>query len=306
MRKKLLNSDELIVHMKEKGITFDIINENKAKKILEERNYYFKLASYRKNYNKISLGKRVGQYINLDFAYLKDLSTIDCHLRYLVLQMCLDIEHALKIMLLRDIENNLDEDGYKIVDSWDDNNLYRDKIYKHLNTSYCRDLINKYHPDYPVWVLVELISFEELCKFIEYYNKQYPKRLSFDVKLLFLVRDLRNACAHSNCLIHDLRADYHSKPNPTILKEIQKIRNISKRVRIAKLKNKPIHDFICLLFVYPLIVKSERLKRQRKIELIKLIRNRMKKNKIYYDKNEAIKTTYIFIRKVLAKFIRKY
>lgn len=306
MEKKLLTSDELILHMKEKGITFNIINESNAKIILEQHNYYFKLASYRKNYNKIPTGERIGQYVDLDFAYLKDLSIIDCDLRYLVLQMCLDIEHSLKIMLLRDIENNIKEDGYNIVKLWDPDKIHINKIYKHLKTSYCRDLIKKYHPNYPVWVLVELISFGELCKFVEFYNKIYPKRLPFDVRLLFLVRDLRNACAHSNCLIHDLRADYHSKPNPTILKEIQRISNISKRVRTSKLKNKPIHDFTCLLFVYPLIVKSKRLKRLRKKDLLKLIRTSMKKNANYYDKNEAIKTTHIFIEKVLAKFIKAY
>lgn len=306
MHKKLLTSNELIAHMKQKGITFNIVNEDEAKNFLEEHNYYFKLASYRKNYNKIPKGERIGQYIDLDFAYLKDLSTIDCHLRYLVLQMCLDIEHALKIMLLHDIEKNQKEDGYQIVNLWDNTNRHRNEIFKHLKTSYCKDLINKYHPDYPVWVLVELISFGELCKFIEFYDKTYPKRLSFDVKLLFLVRDLRNACAHNNCLIHNLKADYHSKPNPTLLKQVQAIKNISKRVRNAKLKNKPIHDFTCLLFVYPLIVKSTRLRKMRKKELIKLIKKRMIKHADYYNKNDAIKTTYIFIKKILLEFIRFY
>ncbi|WP_304153654.1 hypothetical protein [Megamonas hypermegale] len=56
MSKKLLTSDELIEHMKQKGITFNIVDEKKAKNFLEEHNYYFKLASYRKNYNKIPLG----------------------------------------------------------------------------------------------------------------------------------------------------------------------------------------------------------------------------------------------------------
>ena len=72
-------------------------------------NYYMKLASYRANYDK---RKSNDEYINLDFAYLKELSTIDMYLRYIILQMCLDIEHALKTRLLKDIEDNLEEDGY--------------------------------------------------------------------------------------------------------------------------------------------------------------------------------------------------
>ena len=85
-------------------------------KFLNESNYYMKLASYRTNYPKYGdTSKKNGQYINLEFAYLKELSTIDMHLRYIIMEMCLDIEHYLKVKFLRAIENNPDEDGYDII-----------------------------------------------------------------------------------------------------------------------------------------------------------------------------------------------
>ena len=80
--KLLKTSDELISHMKIKGIKFDIVKEEEAKIFLQNNNYYMKLASYRANYDK---RKSNGEYINLDFAYLRELSTIDMHLRYLIL-----------------------------------------------------------------------------------------------------------------------------------------------------------------------------------------------------------------------------
>ena len=52
--KPILNIDEMIEHMKEKGIKFNIISENEAKKFLSESNYYMKLASYLTNYPKLS------------------------------------------------------------------------------------------------------------------------------------------------------------------------------------------------------------------------------------------------------------
>ena len=59
--KHILNIDEMIEHMKEKGIKFNIISENEAKKFLSESNYYMKLASYRKNYPKYQTGKKEGK-----------------------------------------------------------------------------------------------------------------------------------------------------------------------------------------------------------------------------------------------------
>lgn len=299
MCKKLLNSDSLIQHMKGKGITFICTNEIDAKNFLEENNYYFKLSAYRKNYDKRLLGNNVGTYINLDFGYLQDLSKIDCQLRYLILEMCLDIEHSLKTILLKDITENPNEDGYKIVNLWDPHKEHFNKINRFLNTSYCKELINKYSKNMPVWVLLELLSFGELCKFIEFYNNTYPKRLQFDVKLLFPLRDIRNACAHSNCLIHDVRNENNSTPNHSLLKHVQSIPTISKRTRNKKLKNKPLHDFAALLYLYPIIVKSKSMLKKRRICLYNLLVKRINKTKRFYFTNIALQEAHKFILKIL-------
>lgn len=59
--KTLFTIDELITHMKSKGIKFNIISEEQAKSFLCDNNYYMKLASYRKNYPKYQTGKKEGK-----------------------------------------------------------------------------------------------------------------------------------------------------------------------------------------------------------------------------------------------------
>ena len=114
--KNLLSIDELIDHMKARGIKFEIISESEARDFLTKNNYYFKLASYRTLYAKCPEGSsREGQYQNLDFAYLKELSTIDMHLRYIIVEMCLDIEHAIKVQLINAVTQNSDDDGYQLI-----------------------------------------------------------------------------------------------------------------------------------------------------------------------------------------------
>ena len=48
--KKKLTIDEQIEDLKKKGVTFEIMCEEDAKKFLRYNNYYFKLKSYAKNY----------------------------------------------------------------------------------------------------------------------------------------------------------------------------------------------------------------------------------------------------------------
>lgn len=296
--KILKTSAELISHMKTKGIKFDIVSEENAEKFLQNNNYYMKLASYRENYDKIVTGTRCGEYINLDFAYLQELSTIDMHLRYLILQMCLDIEHALKIVLLRDIENNIEEDGYDIIRRFI--TIYERScrnIQNHKSSEYCRSLIEKYYPYFPAWVFVELISFGDLVKLYEYYNECYPGRLK-DGELLYSIRDLRNACAHSNCLINKLQKGIN-KPSVKIIKFVAPIDGIGASMRKSKLSNKFLYDFTTLLFVYNEFINSDVVKEKRFAQLQEFMNGRVIKNKHFFEKNECIKTAYDYTKKIV-------
>lgn len=293
--KLLKTSDELISHMKIKGIKFNIVKEEDAKIFLQNNNYYMKLASYRENYDK---RKSNGEYINLDFAYLQELSTIDMHLRYLILQMCLDIEHALKTRLLKDIEDNPEEDGYDIIRRFITKyDRSCQNIQKHKSSEYCRELIEKYYPYFPAWVFVELISFGDMVKLYEYYSERYSGRLK-NGELLYSIRDLRNATAHSNCLINKLQKGTN-KPSVKIIKFVSNIDGIGASMRTNKLSNKFLYDFISLLYVYNEFINVTIVKEKRFKQIQEFINGRVIKNREYFEKNECIKTAYTFVKKVI-------
>ena len=104
--KPMLTSEQLICHMKDKGIKFNIISESDAVNHLNSHNNYFKLSSYRKDYDKFTDGSRAGQYIGLEFAYLVELARLDTEIRRIFLQMALDIEHFLQVSLIRNSQKH--------------------------------------------------------------------------------------------------------------------------------------------------------------------------------------------------------
>lgn len=300
-RKKKLTVDELIQHMKKKGITFDIVNENEAKHFLQEHNYYFKLAAYRANYAKYPHGNLKGKYINLDFAYLQELSTIDMYLRYVILKMCLDIEHQLKVMLLKDVETNSAEDGYSLVEDFDCDKLIRSKFLRQASSSYAQDLIQKHQIllDFPIWAFCELISFGDFIKLYKFYIRRHPKRKTLPkFNLLYPIRNLRNAAAHSNCLIYKL-STHMGNTASDIGKIISNIPTLTVSSREKYLKILPIHDFAVLLYWYSSYVTSEGLLHSRKKELYSLFFHRMRTHKEYFSENKYIQNSYIFCRLIV-------
>lgn len=311
-KKTLLTADELISHLKKKGITFKYISEESARSFLEEHNYFFKLYAYRANYEKITKGAKKGQYIHLDFSFLQELSTLDCHLRYLIVEMCLTLEHALKVMLIKDIEANPDEDGYSVVSKWNkrvQNGKTRiQNIESQAKSGYCRDLIRKNHGhDYPIWVICEIISFGDLCKLIQTYDKMYPNRLHFNPTLVFQVKNLRNAAAHSNCLINNLRQNMitsKSSQGSVISKEVSRIHQISKRTRIDCLSNQQVYDFTALLYLFFRVVQSTAIKQITYKNLLNLFIHRMRKRKRYFRDNALIYGRYRFIIYVIRNICR--
>ena len=79
---------------------------------LEESTYFFKIKAFAKNFPK---ERATGKYARVDFAYLRELAVLDAHLRKLIVSIALDVEHFLKVGLIKDVSENSKEDGYEVV-----------------------------------------------------------------------------------------------------------------------------------------------------------------------------------------------
>ena len=311
---------ELVKMLRDKkGISFDLMNETEAETNLAERNNYLRTASYRKNYEKHETGARAGKYIQLDFAYLAELSKIDMYLRSYLLQMCIDVEHALKVKVISDIESNTIEDGYSIVDNFlsinpdvlssiaqkADSIFTGDLIEKYFSLCYVFDPLGNIHTeiidtDCPVWVLVELLAFKEFLRFLRYYCEQHPGRLSINFNHLNTIRSLRNACAHNNCLLLSLKPGT-TQPTHIVTQYVSKISSIGKEERKNKLSCRPIFEIVCLLIEYNSIVSSQ-LRKSRMQALKEFANGRMILHSDYFASNQIISTSLQFLQKIIDNF----
>lgn len=146
--------------------------------------------------------------------------------KHKILKMCLNIEHALKIIIVNKcLEVN--EDGYSIIEEYflkyED---AKEEILKHASNSYCEELIVEHKNRIPVWVFLEVISFGELCGFCKFMSdKNYFQKWEIDV--IFTVRGLRNAAAHNHCLFSRLvRTDV--KPINKVRQYVEQVEEITK------------------------------------------------------------------------------
>ena len=162
--KKKLTIDEQIEDLKKKGVTFEIMSEEEAKKFLRYNNYYFKLKSYAKNY---PINPKNGKYVNLEFAYLQELSTLDMHFRRFCLRLTLDLEHILKTKLIRDFNLNDSCDGYQIIlDYLTTNESLSNELSSFKSFGYtAKDVIlAKYSGNLAIWNFIEIIEFGKTYK----------------------------------------------------------------------------------------------------------------------------------------------
>ncbi len=306
MRKKL-TVDEQIDHMKQKGIKFNIASEEYAKSYLSDNTYYFKLKSYVKvfKYNEVT-----DKYINVDFAYLEELAKLDMYIRKYILSLTLDIEHLLKVQLVRDLTLNKNEDGYKIINTF----LKKfpgiiDIINQKKNNSASADLIYYYQDNWSLWTIIEVLSLGDFIKLYKFYYEKYPTKNSKKIiDLLWSVKFLRNACAHNNCLLNSLRVPYehtHLLKDGTILstktltKIVSNINTIGKQARTTKLKNPIIHDLSACLFLLDMLDVSDALKTSNYSALYFFLTQRCIKKQHYFMHNNVLTSNYIFIKKIL-------
>lgn len=328
--KKKLTALELVTKMRvEKGIRFDLMTENEAIGFLKEKNNYLRTASYRKNYKKNLKGKNEGKYIDLDFKYLVELSSLDRDLRALALDMCIDIEHAIKIRLLQHIDKNPFEDGYAIVQDFlqaqENQHVLGEIAGRTKSSNYTNDLIYKYFRieedafgyrtvcgiDCPIWVLVELLTFTELLHLYGHYydSDTYKQSLAYgskplkklDERLILPVRSLRNACAHNNCLLCTLAPAKGTSP-PLPLTQFVSLLSISQGIRQKKLRNRALMEITALVYVYRILATS-REKQDMAKRLNAFIDRHIHQTEPYFQSNDLVLSSLQYLEKILPSLL---
>lgn len=315
----MLSVDNLITHLQDKGVQFSIMSAEDANTYLSKNNNFFKLTSYRKNYSKYTDGKNIGKYEHLDFAYLIELARLDVEIRHILLKMCLDIEHFLKVYLIKFVEDRVtagtDEDGYKIVSNYlsdanqecEEKRLANqkkrtDKFNKRVSSNkynpYCGNLISKYQSQMPIWAFVEIIAFGDLLDIIDYCVENYSMRLPIDRVCLDRVRQIRNATAHNNCIINDLNSSKKRAKTPWFITSFVSGAGIGENMREKKLSNPRINQIVHLFYAYNVIVTSRNTRSIRVKEIQDLFNNRIVEHAEYFATNTVLTSTYDFFLKL--------
>lgn len=300
-----LSIDEQIADFERKNVKFNIYSSEDAKKYLKYNSYYFKLKSYAHNYEKYQKVDMRNMYVNLDFAYLVELSSLDMHFRRLIIGMCLDLEHVLKTRLIYDITNNPNEDGYGIIRKYVDGRYdILSSMYSNIDNSANSELIKKIkenEDNIPAWKFVEVLSFGRFIELYELYYDTYGGK-SY-ANLLGSIKFLRNAAAHNTCLLNTVRRPYSITVKKSM--EIMNALADSKKFTTSyktKMQNPVIHDFVVLLFVYFDILNTgaNRSMRDQGIEdLDELFFRVMPRHKEYFIKNNVLIDNYNFICQVI-------
>ena len=312
----MMKVSEMVPYLKSKNIKFNLLSEEEAEKYLKENNNYYNVTAYKNNFPIYQCGELTGKYIDLDFAYLKDLSIIDYRTRIVLFKMIIDIEHYLKIRILNKIEELNDEDGYNIV------NLYleqdyndekypkriHDSIRKKVTNEYYKKIFSKYDIDgdtkienIPIWEFLEIITFGELINFFVFFTQKYNLD---DKKYIFILREinkLRNAVAHNSCVLSELdKKDNHHSADTLVINYLKKC-GIGKENRMNKLRNSRIRQITYTLYMFNEIVSSIGVKNNVKHEVSKLFYGRIILNRKYYNNNELLKSIYEYFDKIIEK-----
>ena len=302
--KILETPDNLISQMETKGIQFNIYSKEASKEFLTNHSYYKKISSYQNNFHTYidKCGQR--KFSDLDFGYLVELSRLDMEFRFLVLKMCLNFEHTLKVIALEKcLENG--EDGYQIIeDYFNEFPEEKEKILRHKNNVYCKDLIETNEARIPIWVFFEVVSFGGLRKFCSFIKRKgYFEEWEIDI--FVIIAGLRNAAAHSHCLFSQLIRSGNVSPHHKIMRYVAGISGITKTQKKNYLRSNCINDFVTLLYAFEYYVKSDGILNHTKDDIKQLFYKRMLQHKNYFTNCNTVKNSYNFIIKILDNWLKE-
>lgn len=190
--------DEQIGLLKSHGVSFELMSENEAREFLYSRSYFFKIKSYERNYTRV-LSDDSYTYTGLDFGHLVELSYLDFALSRICLSLALSTEHFLKVrlnqLIMNDPKPDLSDVLVRRILNGDTSSI--------RSNPYTEDMWMACDDNPSLWHLWELLPLNEhIHLYSSYYD--YKGESAPFAHLLLIVRKLRNAVSHGNCLLADV------------------------------------------------------------------------------------------------------
>ena len=158
----------------------------------------------------------------------------------------------------------------------------------------------KYDGEYPVWAFVEVISLGTLVNFYQFCADRLDRTdMINEGYLLIKIKELRNASAHSNCIIHALgKKDATYRIGKIVYSALTPI---SKETKRTQLKNERTSQITTLLFSHKHFVSSKGVHSRAGHDLRELS-TRMNLNLDYYANNKNITAFFSFFEKLIDIF----
>ena len=120
-----------------------------------------------------------------------------------------------------------------------------------------------------------------------------------------MCRDIRNAAAHNNCIINNLRPG--STPYSTtypVLHELAKIKGLSKLVYTKKMSGPSMQHIVTVLYMHKIMVR-DRSMRYKAIQDLWHFKDYMLYNLDYYRDNDLVRSNFLFLERVIDSWFKK-
>ncbi|WP_322154119.1 Abi family protein [Paratractidigestivibacter sp.] len=270
--KPLLTLEEQVEDLERRGVAFELCSKEEARSYLAEHTYFFKLTAFRALFKRRVGGARDGQYVRLDFEYLRRLAALDRDMRYALLQLTLDVEHAARTKLMRIVTEREDEDGYSLsLDYFEslnhkEKNRRKGEVAALAKDAYCGELVAKYGSDpatIPVWVLLELFSFGGFRDLYLFCAERWGDRAMVgEHYMLRQAQSVRNACAHSSDVLNGFaRMDATVETDSEVQRALSEA-GFSHRVRTSRMRSARVQQIATLLYLHARMVPDGAGKRR--------------------------------------------
>ena len=254
-----------IMHLKQRGVSFELCAEAEAARILAGQDHYFRLAAYRVLFPKRVGGPRDGQNAGLDFGHLVDLAALN---------------HG-------------------------DRNRREGELRRLRNDAYLGPFVSRYPiGEMPAWVFLELSSFGAFADFYLFCaNRWGDSGMRDEHYMLRRANSLRNAAAHSSAIVNGLGSPLGAPQlrYPASLAAALGEIGMSKRLRRSKMRNPRILQMAVLAYAYSRFVPRE--KAEGTPERLLALADRSKLHGDWYASSTVITSSHDFIARVFEAWL---